>query len=49
MTVLGRYGVDSTGMQIRHFALVTQWQDSKLEVVGPADMKAINIIPPVFK
>ena len=49
MTVLGRYGVDSTGMQIRHFALVTQWQNSQLEVVGPADMAAINIIAPVFK
>lgn len=49
MTVLGRYGVDSTGMQIRHFALVTQWQNSQLEVVGPADMAAINIVAPVFK
>jgi branched-chain amino acid transport system substrate-binding protein len=49
MTVMGRYGVDSTGMQIRHFALVTQWQKGNLEVVGPADMDAIKIIPPIFK
>jgi branched-chain amino acid transport system substrate-binding protein len=48
-TIFGRYGVDSTGMQVRHFALVTQWQKGSLEVVGPADMEAINITPPVFK
>lgn len=49
LTVLGRYGVDATGQQIRHFALVTQWQNSTLEVVGPAAMNAINIVAPVFK
>ena len=49
VTVLGRYGVDSTGQQIRHFALVTQWQDGKLKVVGPADMEAVNSVPPLFE
>lgn len=49
VTVLGRYGVDSTGQQIRHFALVTQWQDGQLKVVGPADMEAVNSVPPLFK
>lgn len=49
ITVLGRYGVDSTGQQIRHFALVTQWQNGSLEVVGPKDMESVNSAPPVFK
>lgn len=49
ITVLGRYGVDSTGQQIRHFALVTQWQNGTLKVVGPADMKSVNSVPPVLK
>lgn len=49
LTIMGRYGVDSTGMQIRHFALVTQWQNETLEVVGPADMEGIKSVPPIFK
>jgi len=49
VTVLGRYGVDSTGQQIRHFALVTQWQNGTLKVVGPSDVKSVNSVPPVFK
>jgi branched-chain amino acid transport system substrate-binding protein len=49
LTVLGRYGVDSTGQQIRHFALVVQWQDTNLEVVGPADLQGIKSIAPVFR
>jgi branched-chain amino acid transport system substrate-binding protein len=34
-TVIGRWGVDPDGMQIRHFALVLQWQDGRKEVVWP--------------
>lgn len=49
LTIMGRYGVDSTGQQIRHFALVTQWQNSVLEVVGPADMEAVKSVAPIFK
>ncbi len=49
LTVLGRYGVDSTGQQIRHFSLVMQWQDSHLKVVGPADLEAVNSVSPVFQ
>jgi len=49
LTVLGRYGVDSTGQQIRNFALITQWQDSKLVVVGPQNLKSINAVAPVFR
>jgi len=48
LTVLGRYGVDSTGQQIRHFGLVTQWQNGNLEVVGPVDIKTVKSVPPVF-
>jgi branched-chain amino acid transport system substrate-binding protein len=36
MNIIGRYGVDSTGRQVRHFALNSQWQDGQLEVVWPA-------------
>lgn len=49
LTVMGRFGVDSTGQQIRHFALVTQWQNSRLEVVGPSDMEGIKSVAPIFK
>lgn len=49
LTVMGRYGVDSTGQQIRHFALITQWQDSKLVVVGPQNLKSIKAVAPVFQ
>lgn len=49
LTVLGRYGVDATGQQIRAFAFVVQWQDAKLKVVGPADMKSVKITDPIFK
>ena len=49
LTVMGRFGVDATGQQIRHFALVTQWQNGNLEVVGPADMEGIKSVAPIFK
>jgi len=49
LTVLGRYGVDATGQQTRHFSLVTQWQNGTLEVVGPADMETVKSVAPVFK
>ncbi len=48
MTILGRYGVDSTGQQIRHFSLVTQWQNGKLKVVGPREIKAVKSTTPIF-
>lgn len=38
MTVLGRYGVDRTGLQIRHFALIIQWIDGRKEVVWPSEL-----------
>lgn len=39
MTLLGRYGVNQTGMQIRYFHLVTQWIDGHKEVVWPAELR----------
>ena len=35
MTVMGRYGVDKTGKQIRHFPLIIQWQGGKKMIVWP--------------
>ncbi len=39
MTVIGRYGVDKTGWQIRHFPLIIQWQQKELKVVWPPKLK----------
>ena len=38
LNVIGRYGVDATGRQVRHFALNSQWQNGKLEIVWPAEL-----------
>lgn len=38
MTLLGRYGVDRTGMQIRHFATIIQWINNSKEVVWPQEL-----------
>lgn len=38
MTLLGRYGVDRTGMQIRFFHLTIQWIDGRKEVVWPSEL-----------
>ncbi|MFP5223794.1 MAG: amino acid ABC transporter substrate-binding protein [Acidobacteriota bacterium] len=39
VTILGRFGVDATGMQLRQFPLTEQWQKGKLEIVWPEEMK----------
>jgi branched-chain amino acid transport system substrate-binding protein len=46
MTVIGRYGVDKTGWQIRHFPLIVQWQDGKKKIVWPEKLKTAD---PKFK
>jgi branched-chain amino acid transport system substrate-binding protein len=46
MTVIGRYGVDKSGMQIRHFPLIVQWQAGKKRVVWP---KGYKVADPIFK
>ncbi len=38
MTMLGRYGVDRTGVQIRHFSLIIQWINGRQEVVWPSEL-----------
>lgn len=38
MTVMGRYGVDRDGRQVRHFAVTVQWQKGKKEIVAPAEL-----------
>lgn len=39
MTLLGRYGVDRTGMQIRFFHLTIQWIDGRKEIVWPVELQ----------
>lgn len=46
ISIIGRYGVDKTGMQIKHFNLIIQWQNGKKEVVWPKGLKTAN---PVFR
>ena len=38
ITVMGRYGVDENGKQIRHFTTTVQWQKGKKEVVAPQEL-----------
>ncbi len=44
--ILGRYGVDKTGMQMKHFALIVQWQDGKKKIVWP---KGYLTAEPLFR
>jgi len=46
ITVIGRYGVDKKGKQIRHFNVIVQWQNGKKEVVWPEGLKTAN---PIFR
>ena len=41
-TLLGRYGVDRTGMQTKHFALVIQWIDGEQQVVWPQELRTME-------
>jgi branched-chain amino acid transport system substrate-binding protein len=45
-SVVGRYGVDETGMQIRHFPVIIQWQAGKKEIVWPKELRTAE---PVFR
>ena len=38
MTVMGRYGVDRDGKQVRHLAVIVQWQEGRKEVVAPPEL-----------
>ncbi len=45
-TIIGRYGVDKTGKQIKHFPLIIQWQKGKKEIVWP---KELSTAKPIFR
>jgi len=44
MTVIGRYGVDAEGRQIRHFTTTVQWQKGKKEIVAPQELQTVKPI-----
>ena len=45
MSIIGRYGVDNNGMQIKHFPIIVQWQNGVKKVVWPEEVaKAAPII-----
>jgi branched-chain amino acid transport system substrate-binding protein len=45
MSIIGRYGVDENGMQIKHFPITIQWQNGEKKVVWPEEVaKAAPII-----
>lgn len=46
VTVLGRFKVDHTGLQIGHNSFMIQWQSGKKEIVWPRKMQTAQ---PVFK
>lgn len=46
VTIIGRYGVDRTGMQIKHFNLIIQWQKGKKELVWPEELRTAK---PIFR
>jgi branched-chain amino acid transport system substrate-binding protein len=39
MTIIGRFGVDSNGKQVRQHAFITQWQEGRKEVVWPREIQ----------
>ncbi len=39
ITIIGRYGVDKDGRQIRHFTTTVQWQNGKKQIVAPKELK----------
>jgi branched-chain amino acid transport system substrate-binding protein len=44
-TVLGRFAVDSTGIQVKRLDMLIQWQNGQKEIVWPEE---IRTRPPVF-
>jgi len=38
MSIIGRYGVDENGMQIKHFPINIQWQNGEKKVVWPEEI-----------
>lgn len=46
MTIIGRYKVDRTGLQIRHQNMIIQWQRGRKEIVWP---ESIRTADPIFR
>ena len=44
-TVLGRFAVDRTGMQVKRLDMIIQWQDGRKEIVWPEEIRTSS---PVF-
>ena len=45
-TVVGRYLVDATGIQIKHFPLTIQWQEGRKQIVWPEEVQTAQ---PIFE
>ncbi|MCX7913039.1 MAG: amino acid ABC transporter substrate-binding protein [Thermodesulfovibrionales bacterium] len=45
ITIIGRFGIDHTGRQIRQHGFITQWQKGKKEIVWPDQLATAN---PIF-
>jgi branched-chain amino acid transport system substrate-binding protein len=45
MSIIGRYGVDRTGMQIRQFPVIIQWQKGSKEIIWPEELRTAD---PIF-
>ncbi len=46
MTIIGRFGVDKAGKQVRQHTFIIQWQNGRKELVWPDQIKTAE---PVFK
>lgn len=46
VSIIGRYAVDGTGRQVKHFPITTQWQHGKNEIVWPKDLATAT---PMFR
>lgn len=44
ITIIGRYRVDQSGLQIRHQSLIIQWQRGKKEILWPESLKTADPI-----
>lgn len=39
-SVIGRYGVDHTGMQVKRLEMIVQWREGRKEIVWPDEIKS---------
>jgi branched-chain amino acid transport system substrate-binding protein len=44
MTIMGRYGVDRDGRQVRHFTTTVQWQNGRKAIVAPSELQTAKPI-----